>query len=96
MTTKYMLFCGLDVGKEAHHACALDRDGRRFCSTLMTLAEFPQLCSVEFLTRGALIIGVRRTAGRPRQPGLLRPQTSRRQRHNAALICLARRRTEVL
>jgi transposase len=29
MTTEYTVFCGLDVGKEAHHACALDPDGRR-------------------------------------------------------------------
>jgi len=29
MTSEYAVFCGLDVGKEAHHACALDRDGRR-------------------------------------------------------------------
>ena len=29
MTTEYKVFCGLDVGKEAHHACALDPDGRR-------------------------------------------------------------------
>jgi transposase len=29
MTTEYAVFCGLDVGKEAHHVCALDRDGRR-------------------------------------------------------------------
>lgn len=29
VTTEYAVFCGLDVGKEAHHACALDRDGRR-------------------------------------------------------------------
>ncbi len=28
-TSGYMVFCGLDVGKEAHHACALDPDGRR-------------------------------------------------------------------
>lgn len=27
--TGYAVFCGLDVGKGAHHACALDRDGRR-------------------------------------------------------------------
>lgn len=25
----YTVFCGLDVGKQAHHACALDTDGRR-------------------------------------------------------------------
>jgi transposase len=29
MTIEYAVFCGLDVGKEAHHACALDRDGQR-------------------------------------------------------------------
>ncbi len=29
MTIEYAVFCGLDVGKEAHHACALDRDRRR-------------------------------------------------------------------
>jgi len=29
MTTEYAVFCGLDVGKEAHHACALDVTGRR-------------------------------------------------------------------
>jgi transposase len=29
MTTEWMVFCGLDVAKEAHHACALDPDGRR-------------------------------------------------------------------
>jgi len=29
MTTEYAVFCGLDVGKEAHHACALDPGGRR-------------------------------------------------------------------
>ncbi len=28
-TSEYMVFCGLDGGKEAHHACALDPDGRR-------------------------------------------------------------------
>ena len=33
---------------------------------------------------------------RPDQPRLLRPQTSRGQKHNAALICLARRRFDVL
>jgi len=26
-TSEYMVFCGLDVGKEAHHACALDPTG---------------------------------------------------------------------
>jgi len=26
---QYDVFCGLDVGKEAHHACALDVQGRR-------------------------------------------------------------------
>src|SRR3954451_10852225 len=35
MTTEYAVFCGLDVGKEAHHACALDQAGRRlFDATL--------------------------------------------------------------
>lgn len=29
MTPDYGVFCGLDVGKEAHHACALDPKGRR-------------------------------------------------------------------
>src|SRR3954452_10074662 len=29
MTTEYAVFCGLDVGKEAHHACALDVTRRR-------------------------------------------------------------------
>jgi len=29
MTSEYMVFCGLDVGKETHHACALDPSGRR-------------------------------------------------------------------
>ncbi len=29
MTIEYTVFCGLDVGKEAHHACALDTSGRR-------------------------------------------------------------------
>jgi len=26
---EYVVFCGLDVGKAEHHACALDRSGRR-------------------------------------------------------------------
>ena len=29
MTIEYGVFCGLDVGKENHHACALDPAGRR-------------------------------------------------------------------
>ncbi len=33
----YEVFCGLDVGKAAHHACALDRGGRRLFD-----AELPQ------------------------------------------------------
>ena len=28
-TSEYTVFCGLNVGKEAHHACALDASGRR-------------------------------------------------------------------
>ena len=28
-TTGYAVFCGLDVGKSEHHACALDPAGRR-------------------------------------------------------------------
>jgi transposase len=35
--SEYAVFCGLDVGKEAHHACALDPDGRRLFD-----AELPQ------------------------------------------------------
>jgi hypothetical protein len=26
---RFAVFCGLDVGKSEHHACALDRAGRR-------------------------------------------------------------------
>jgi hypothetical protein len=26
---EFAVFCGLDVGKGAHHACALDRAGQR-------------------------------------------------------------------
>ena len=33
----YSVFCGLDVGKQAHHACALDLGGRRLID-----AELPQ------------------------------------------------------
>jgi transposase len=33
----YAVFCGLDVGKQAHHACALDPGGRRLFD-----AELPQ------------------------------------------------------
>jgi len=29
MTEQYDVYCGLDVGKEAHHAVALDRNGKR-------------------------------------------------------------------
>lgn len=29
MGDRYAVFCGLDVGKQAHHACALDPDGQR-------------------------------------------------------------------
>src|SRR5690625_1214177 len=28
-TTQIAVWCGLDVGKEEHHACALDTDGRQ-------------------------------------------------------------------
>jgi hypothetical protein len=28
-TSEYSVFCGLDVGKESHHACALDPTGQR-------------------------------------------------------------------
>ena len=44
---------------------------------------------------GAVLVRFRQSQ-RPRQPRLLRPQTRRRQKHNAALICLARRRVDVL
>lgn len=29
MDQQYAVYCGLDVGKQAHHACALDRAGKR-------------------------------------------------------------------
>ena len=29
MTEQYDVYCGLDVGKEAHHAVAVDRNGKR-------------------------------------------------------------------
>ena len=29
MNDEYAVFCGLDVGKQAHHACALDPAGKR-------------------------------------------------------------------
>ena len=35
--TEYAAYCGLDVGKEAHHACALDPEGKRLFD-----AELPQ------------------------------------------------------
>jgi transposase len=35
--TNYAVFCGLDVGKQAHHACALDPEGHRLFD-----AELPQ------------------------------------------------------
>jgi hypothetical protein len=34
---EYGVFCGLDVGRTAHHACALDMHGRRLFD-----AELPQ------------------------------------------------------
>jgi hypothetical protein len=29
MTEQYDIYCGLDVGKEAHHAVAVNRNGKR-------------------------------------------------------------------
>ncbi len=54
MTTEYTVFCGLDVGKEAHHACAVDPGGRRLFD-----AALPQ----DEATIGALPIAVARAMG---------------------------------
>ena len=35
----YEVFCGIDVGKSGHHACALDLDGRRLHAKALTNDE---------------------------------------------------------
>lgn len=77
MADQYDVFCGLDVGKEAHHACALDTDGRRLFDAPLPQDEarlrdlFARLSSHGRVlvvvdqpnTIGALPIAVARAAG---------------------------------
>jgi transposase len=58
--------------------------------------EHPARSGNKHLKRALFLERVRRPPRRPDQPRLLGPQECRGKKHNAALVCLARRRCDVL
>ena len=57
MADQYDVFCGLDVGKEAHHACALDRQGRRLFDAPLPQDEARLLSVFGRLTEHRQVLG---------------------------------------